>query len=152
MWEQDHKEDWMLKNWCFWIVLLKILESPLDCKEIKPVNSKENQPWIFIRRTDAAAEAPIHWPHVLATSPITLSRQRSRLIGKDPDAGKDDRRRRGRPRMRGLDGITDSMDTSPLGSQRVGHDLATELNWIELMARRCELLRGKSCGFCFYLR
>ena len=62
------------------------------------------------------------------------------------------RRKRGRQRMRGLDGITDSMDTSPLGSQIVGHDLATELNWIELMARLCELLRGKSCGFYFYLR
>ena len=66
------------KNWCFWTVVLeKTLESPLDCKEIKPVNSKGNQPWMFIGRIDA--EAPILWP----------SDAKSRLIGKDPDAGKD---------------------------------------------------------------
>ena len=63
MWELDHKEGWVLKNWCFQIVVLdKTLESPLDCKEIKPVNPKGNQPWIFIGRIDAEAEAPIHWP------------------------------------------------------------------------------------------
>ena len=56
MWELDHKEGWALNNWCFWTVVLeKILESPLDCKEIKPVNPKGNQPWIFIGRTDAEA-------------------------------------------------------------------------------------------------
>ena len=59
MWELDHKESWAPKNWCFWIVVLKTLESPLDCKEIKPISPKENQPWIFISRTDAEAEAPI---------------------------------------------------------------------------------------------
>ena len=59
MWELDHKESWALKNWCFWnVVLEKTLENPLDCKEIKPVNPKENQPWIFILRTDAEAETP----------------------------------------------------------------------------------------------
>ena len=69
-----------LKTWCFWIVVLeKILESPLDCKEIKPVNLKGNQPRIFIRRTDAEAEAPILWPPDV----------KSQLLGKDPDAGKD---------------------------------------------------------------
>ena len=58
--ELDHKEDWAPKNWCFWIVVLeKTLESPLDCKEVKPVNPKGNQPWIFIGRTDAEAEAPV---------------------------------------------------------------------------------------------
>ena len=63
MWELDHKEAWELKNRCLLIVVLeKILESPLDCKEIKPVNSKENKPWIFIRRTDAEIEAQILWP------------------------------------------------------------------------------------------
>ena len=63
MWELDHKEGWVPKNWCFWIVVLEMtLESPLDCKEIKPVNSKGNQSWIFIGRTDAEAEAPILWP------------------------------------------------------------------------------------------
>ena len=78
MWELDHKE--ALKNWCFWTVVLeKTLESPVDCKEIKPDNPKGNQPWIFIGRTDAEAEAPILWP----------PDEKSRLFGKDPDAGKD---------------------------------------------------------------
>ena len=78
MWEFDHKEGWVLKNWCFWIVVLeKTLESPLDSEEIKPVNPKGNQPWIFIGRTDA--EAPIHWlPYV-----------KNWFIGKDSDARKD---------------------------------------------------------------
>ena len=63
MWELEHKEGWMPKNWCFWtMVLEKTLESPLDCKEIKSVDSKGNQSWIFIRRTDVEAEAPILWP------------------------------------------------------------------------------------------
>ena len=63
MWEPDHKEDWTLKNWCFQIVVLeKTLQSPLDSKEIKPVNPKENQPWILIGRTDAEVEALILWP------------------------------------------------------------------------------------------
>ena len=62
MWELDYKESWMLKNWCFWTEMLeKTLESPLDCKEIKPVNPKGNQSWIFIGRTDAKAETPILW-------------------------------------------------------------------------------------------
>ena len=80
MWELDHKEGWALKNWCFWITVLeKTLESPLDCKEIKPVNPKGNQPWIFIRRTDAEAEALILWP----------PDGKNCLTGKDPNAGKD---------------------------------------------------------------
>ena len=80
MWELDRIEGWALKNWCFWIVVLeKILESPLDCEKIKPVNPKGNQSWIFIGRTDAEAEAPIIWP----------PDAKSQLIGKDPDAGKD---------------------------------------------------------------
>ena len=79
MWELDHKEDWVLKNWCFWIVVLeKTSESPLGSKEIKPVNPKRNQSWIFIGRTDAEAEAPILWP----------PDAKSLLIKKDPDAGK----------------------------------------------------------------
>ena len=62
LWELDHKEGWAPKDWCIWIVVLeKTLESPLDCKEIKPVNPKGNQPWIFIGRTDAEAEAPVLW-------------------------------------------------------------------------------------------
>ena len=62
MWELDHKEDWALKNWCFQTVMLKALESPLDCKEIQPVHPEGNQSWIFIGRTDAEAEAPVLWP------------------------------------------------------------------------------------------
>ena len=63
MWELDHKDSWALKNWCFWtLVLEKTLESPLDCKEIKPVNPQGNKSWIFIGRTDAEAETPILWP------------------------------------------------------------------------------------------
>ena len=74
------KKAWTPKNWCFWIVVLeKTLESPLDSKEIKPVNPKWNQFSIFIGRTDAEAEAPILWP----------PDAKSWLTGKDPDAGKD---------------------------------------------------------------
>ena len=63
MWELDHKESWGPKNWCFWtMVLEKTLESPLDCKEIRPVNPKGNQSWIFFGRTDIEAETPILWP------------------------------------------------------------------------------------------
>ena len=62
MWELEQKEGWAPKNWCFWIVVLeKTFKSPLDCKEIKPTNPKGNQPWIFIGRTDAEAEAPVLW-------------------------------------------------------------------------------------------
>ena len=62
LWELDQKEGWAPKNWCFWtVVLKKALESLLDIKEMKPVNPKGNQPWIFIGRTDAEAEAPILW-------------------------------------------------------------------------------------------
>ena len=65
MWELDHKEDTVLKNWCFWTVVLeKTLGSPLDIEDIKPINPEGNQPWIFIGRTDAEAEAPILWPPV----------------------------------------------------------------------------------------
>ena len=102
LWELDYKESWALKNWCFWTVVLeKTLESPFGSKEIQPVHSKGDQPWIFIGRTDAEAEAPILWP----------SDAKDWLIRKDPDAGKD-WRQEGRLRMRWLDGITDSMDMS----------------------------------------
>ena len=80
MWELNRKEDWVPENWCFWTVVLeKTLESPLDCKEIKPVNSKGNQSWILFGRTDAKTEAPIPWP----------PDAKRWLTGKDPDAGKD---------------------------------------------------------------
>ena len=80
MWELDHKEGWVLKNWCFWTVVLKnILESPFDYKEIKPVNPKGNQSWIFIGMTDAEAEAPMLWQLDV----------KSQHIEKDSHAGKD---------------------------------------------------------------
>ena len=96
-WELDHKEGWAPKNWCFQIVVLeKTLESPMDCKEIQPVNPKGNQPWIFIGKTDA--EAPILWP------PDT----NSQLIEKDPDTGKDRRQKEKRATEDEMS-ITDSM-------------------------------------------
>ena len=80
MWELDYEESWVLKNWCFWIVVLeKTLESHLDCKEIQPVCPKGNQSWIFIGRTVAEAETPIPWPPDVKIW----------LIGKDLDSGKD---------------------------------------------------------------
>ena len=101
MWELDHKEGWELKNWCFRsVVLVKTSESPLDCKEIKLVSPKGNQPWILIGRTVAEAEALILWPPDV----------RSQLTGKDPDAGKDWMQEQ--QRMRWLDGIIDSIDMS----------------------------------------
>ena len=84
MWDLDHKESWVAKNWCFWTsVLEKTLESPLDCREIKPVHPKGNQSWIFIEWTDA--EAPILW----------LPDVKNWLFGKDPDPGKDWRQEKG---------------------------------------------------------
>ena len=80
IWELDYKESWALKNWCFWTVVLeKTLKSPLDSKEIQPVNPKGNQSWIFIGRTDAEAETPILWP----------PDAKNWLIWKDPESGKD---------------------------------------------------------------
>ena len=86
-------------------MLEKTLESTFDCKEIQPVNPEVNQPWIFIRRSDAKAEAeaPIFWPPDV----------KNWLIEKDPDAAKDwGQEEKGTLRMRWLDGITDLMDIS----------------------------------------
>ena len=83
--ELDHKESWVIKNCCFWTVVLKTLKILLDCKKIKPVNSKGNQAWMFIGRTDAEAETPILWPPDV----------KNWLIRKDPDAGKDWRQEKG---------------------------------------------------------
>ena len=83
IWELDYKESWVPKNWCFWTVVLeKTLESPLDCKEIQPVHPKGDQPWVFIGRTDAEAEAPILWPpdvnSQLTRKDYTLSERETR--------------------------------------------------------------------------
>ena len=80
MWELDYTERWVHKNSCFWAVVLeRTLENPLDCTELRPVNPKGNQSWIFVGRTDIEAEAPILWPPDV----------KNWLIWKDPDAGKD---------------------------------------------------------------
>ena len=141
MWELDYKESWTPENWYFWTVVLeKTLESPLDCKEIQPVNPKGNQPWIIIGKTDAEAETPIHW------SPAV----KNCLIWKDPDAGRDwgqEEKGATEDEMAGwhhwLDG-RESEWTPGVGDgqgglaccdswgHRVGHDWATELNWTEL--------------------
>ena len=133
MWELDRKEGWVPKNWCFWtMVLEKTLESPMDCKEIKPANPEGHQPWIFMGRTDT--EAPIRWP----------PDAKSQLIRKDPDAGKDWRLEE--KDDRGQDGWMASPTQwawvwassgrwwwtgrpavlQSMGLQRVGHDRATE--------------------------
>ena len=100
----NYKESWAPKTWCFWTVVLeKTLESPMDSKEIQPVNPNGNQSWIVIGRTDAVAETPILW----------LPDAKNWLIWKDPDAGKDRRQaEKGKAEDEMLDGITDSMDTS----------------------------------------
>ena len=138
--ELYYKESWVPKNWCFWTVVLeKTLESPLDCKEIQPVHLKGNQSWIFIGRTDAETETQ-YFGHLMRR---TDSLEKTLMLGKIEGG------RRGRQRMRWFDGITDSMDMSlvssrswwwrgrpgvlqSMGSQRVGHDWVTELNWTEL--------------------
>ena len=106
MWELDYKESWALKNWCFWTVELeKTLESPLDCKEIKPVNPKGDQSWIFIGRTDAEEETPILWPPDAKNWLIWKAQCWERLkAGEEGD-------NRGWEGWR-LDGIIDSMDMS----------------------------------------
>ena len=137
MWELDHKESWVLKNWCFWTVVLeKTLESPLDCKESQPVHPKGNQSWKIIGTTDVEAETPIFWP----------PDAKNWLIWKDPDAGKDRRwEEKGmtKDEMVGWHHRHDRCEfeyaagwwtgrpdmLQSVGSQRVGHDWVTELNW-----------------------
>ena len=141
IWELDYKESWAMKNWCFWTVVLeKTLESPLDCKEIQPVHPKGDQSWVFIERNDVEAETPILWPPDV----------KRWLIGKGPDVGKDWRQKKkgttedemvgwhhrlngswiwvnsGSWWRTGSPGVMRSM-----GSQRVRHDWATEMNWTD---------------------
>ena len=143
MWELDHKESWVSKNWCFWTVVLdKTLESPLDSKEIQPVHPKGDQFWIFIGRTDA--EAPI----------LCSPDAKNWLIRKDPDAGKDWRQEEKGMTEDGMvgwhhrlnehdceqapcvgDGQGGLVCCSQGGSQRVGHNWATELNWWQSKVR-----------------
>ena len=140
MWELDHKESWVSKNWYFWTAVLeKTLESPLDCKEMQLVHPKGNQSWIFIGRTDAKVEAPILGPPDV----------KNWLIGKDPDAVKDWRREEKgmtedemvgwHHRLIGYEfeqapGVDDGQGSlaccSPWG-HKVGHDWVTELNWTD---------------------
>ena len=142
MWELKYKESWVLNNWCFWTVVSeKTLESPLICKEIQSVHSKWDQSWVFFGRNDAKAETPVLWPpHV-----------KSWLIGKDSEAGRDwgqEEKGMTEDEMAGwhhrLDGCVWVNSGSwwwtgrPgvlqfMGSQRVGHDWVTELNWTDLL-------------------
>ena len=139
MWQLHHKESWAPKNRCFWTVVLeKTLESPLDCKEIKPVNPKGNQSWIFIGRTDA--EAPILWP----------PHAKNWLIEKDPSSGKDWRQeQKGKTedemvgwhhRLDGHEfeqalGVGDGQEGSVYCSpwSRKESDMTEQLNWTELI-------------------
>ena len=141
MWELDYKESWVPKNWCFWsVVLEKTLENPLDTKEIRSVHPKGNQSWVFIGRTDAEAETPILWP---PHGKLTHWKRPWCWEGLGAGGDGDDR---------GWDGWMASptrwtcvwVNTGSLwwtgrpgvlwlmGSQRVGHDWATELNWTEI--------------------
>ena len=147
MWELAHKTGWVSKNWCFCTVVLeKTLESPLDCKEIQPVHPKGDQSWVFTGRTDAEAETPILWPPDV----------KNQLIRKDPGAGRDWRQKE---KETIKDNKGDGWMASPtqqtwvwvdsgswwwigrtgvlrfMGSQRVGHDWATELHWTKLIVK-----------------
>ena len=104
MWKLDYKESWVLKNWCFWtLVLEKSLESPLDCKEIQLVHPKGNQFWLFIGRPDAESETQ-YFGHLMWRTDLF---EKTLILGKI-----EGKKRRGRQKMRWLGGITDSMHMS----------------------------------------
>ena len=140
MLELDCEESWALKNWCFWTVVLeKTLESPLDCKEIQPVHSERDQPWVLLGRNDAKAENPILWPTLV----------KSWLIRKDSNAGRNwgqEEKGTTEDEMAGWHHWLDGRESEWTlgfwwtgrpgmlrftGSQRVGHDWVTELNWTD---------------------
>ena len=140
MWELDYKESWAPKNWCSWTVVLeKTLESPLDCKEIQPVHPKGDQSWVFIGRNDAKAETPILWPP--HAKKLTHWKRPWWWEGLGAGGEGDDRGwdgwmasptrwtwvwvNSGRRWWTGRPGVLRFR-----GSQRVGHDWATELNWM----------------------
>ena len=114
MWEVDHKESWVAKNWCFWTVVLEnTFESPLDCKEIQPVNLKGNQSWILIGGNAAEVEAPQYFNQLMWR---TYSLEKTLMLGKLKG------RRRGWQGVRWLDGITDSMELSLSNLQKMLKD------------------------------
>ena len=129
MWELDHKEGWVLKNWCFWIVVLeKTLKSSFDSKEIKPINPKGNQYWRFTGRTDAEGEAPVLWPHDV----------KSWLIGKKVWCW-ERMRARGEGSDRGLDDwIANSMDISWSKLQEIVKDKEAWHATVHGSANNCE--------------
>ena len=159
MWGLDCEEGWVLQNWCFWTVVLeKILESPLDCKGIQPVQPKGNQSWVFIGRTDVEAEAPILWP--LDVKSWHLKRpwwwERLKAGGEGDDRGWDD----------WMASQTQWVNSGSwwwterpgvlrfMGSQRVGHDWVTELNGTEVILMPKHQLKTSKLNlslpiFCF---
>ena len=134
MWELDHKGGWALKNWCVGTMELeKTLESPLDCKEIKPVNPKRNQSWIFIRRTDAETELQ-YFGHLMWR---TDSLEKTLMLGKIEDT-----RRRGQQRTRWIDSITNSMVMNLSKLQEVVTDKVAWCAAVHGVSKSCTQLRG----------
>ena len=158
--ELDCEEGWAPKNWCFWTVVLeKTLESPLDCKKIQLVHSKGDQSWVFFGRNDAKAEIPVLWP----------PHAKSWLIGKDCDARRDCGQEEQGTTGDEMAGWHHQLDACEfewtwrvgdgqgslgmlqfMGSQRVGHNWVTELNWIEITTCDFCVLMGEDDHTSFY--